>query len=169
MLRTATQKGRLIVVVGSVVAAAAGAAALRADLLAGYGLSEALGGRKPVPPFELVTDGSGAEPGDEIYWLSRTGFEGPVATTSDPRLAAGDRLTIPGPDGRPRRVEVVSVRVLATPLVKVAAGGAHVPLLMVTGRVLNPTKPGSEELVRFVIETEEPKPPTLPATQDGRT
>jgi hypothetical protein len=168
MLRTATQKGRLIVVVGSVVAAVASAAALRADLLVGYGFSKALGGQEPVPPFELATHPSAkpGELGDEDFWLSRTDFEGPVAATSDRRPAVGDRLTLPGRDGRPRRVEVVAVRAVSTPLVKVTVGGAPVPLLLVTGRVLNPSKPDGEELVRVLIEAEEPK---LPASQDGRT
>jgi hypothetical protein len=108
--------------------------------------------------------------GDEVYWLTRSAFEGPVAPASDRRLAVGDRLTVPGRDGRPRRVVVVSIRALATPLVKVTAGGTPVPLLMVTGRVLDPPKPGSREVMHFLIEAEEPKPAGLPdAAQGDRT
>src|SRR5262245_16145132 len=172
MLRTATQKGRLMLMAGSVAAAAAGAVALRADLMVGYGFSKALVGQRPVPPFELVTQGSGARPGevgDEIYWLSRTEFQGPMPA-SDRRLAVGDRIAIPGADGRQRQIEVVAIRAVRPPLVKVAAGGAPVPLLLVTGRVLDPAKPGSHQLERFLIEAEEPKPATLqPTAEDGRT
>jgi hypothetical protein len=172
MLRTATQKGRLILVAGSVVAAAAGAVALRADLMVGYGFSTALGVQKPVPPFELAAQGGGERPGevgDELYWLSRTDFRGSLPA-SDRRLAVGDRIPIPGSDGHPRQVEVVAIRPVGTPLVKVAAGAAPVPLLLVTARVLDPAKPGSHELKRFLIEAEEPRPAALqPTAQDGRT
>lgn len=173
MLRTATQKGRLILAAGSVVAAAAGAVALRADLMVGYGFSKALGAQKPAPPFELATQSGGARPGevgDEIYWLSRTELPGPVPA-SNRRLAVGDRIAIPGPDGLARHVEVVAIRPVGPPLVKVAAGGAPMPLLLVMGRVLDPSKPGSHELERFLIEADEPRPAALPSAsaQDGRT
>jgi len=173
MLRTATQKGRLILVVGSVVAAATGVIALRADLMVSYGFDKAIGAQKAVPPFELAAPGSRlqkVEVGDEAYWLTRAEFQSPAPL--DRRLAVGDRFTITGRDGRARNLEVVGLKAMREPLLKIAAGAAPVPLLLVICRVVDASEPGSQELVRFMIEVEEPKPPAaLPTPQDpvGRT
>jgi len=172
MLRTATQKGRLILVAGSVVAAAASALALRADLMVSYGFDKAIGAQKPVLPFELAAAGGRlqrVEVGDEAYWLTRAGSQRPVRF--DGRLAVGDRLTVTGRDGRARNLVVVGLEAMEAPLLKIAAGGAPVPLLLVTCRVVDQADPGRQELVRFQIEAEEPKPAALPDPQDplGRT
>jgi hypothetical protein len=153
MLRTATQKGRLLLAVGSVVAVAAGAMALRADLMVGYGFSRALEAQKPVRPFEATRGDVRrvAEVGDEVYWLSQNEFKVPVASVG--RFAVGERIRI-GHDGRELQLEVVALRV---PLVNasVSTPGLQVE---VTCRVLNPAHPDGVELVRFIVKVEEPKP-----------
>lgn len=156
MFRTATQKGRVLVGVGSVAAAAAAAIALRADLLVSYGFGKALEAQKPVLPFEMAESRRHAgEVGDEDYWLTRTKLRSMAA--SDRQLDVGDRITITGHDGRPRHLEVVAVKVAAAPLLKIAAGARSVPLLLVTCRVVDPAQPKRQDLVQFMIEDEEPE------------
>jgi len=173
MLRTATQRGRVVLVVGSVVAATAGAVALRADALVTYGFGKAFGAQKAAPPFELAAPGSRlqkGEVGDETYWRTRAEFDGPAPF--DRRLAVGDRITIAGRDGRARNLEVVGLKAMSAPLLKIAVGAAPVPLLLVICRVIDATDPQKQELVRFMIEAEEEaKPATLPGPQEplGRT
>ena len=169
MVRTATQKGRLIIVAGSVAAAAAGALALRADLMVSYGFGKVFLSQKAALPFELAaSDGPlQGEVGDE--WLAHAAFENPAPF--DSRLAVGDRVTITGRDGRARNLEVVDLKAMGTPILKIAAGAASVRLLRVTFRILDPTEGDRREFVRFFIDVEEPKPATLPRPQDplGRT
>jgi hypothetical protein len=170
MLRTATQKGRLMLVVGSVAAAAAGAMVLRADLMVGYGFSKALGVQKPIPPFELAAPNAlPGEVGDETYWLTRTLSQLP--SLSHGRLAVGDRITVTGRNGRARDLEVVAITAVAAPLLKIAAGATPMPLLLVTCRVVDGAQPESRELVHFMIEAEVPKTEPLTGPQDplGRT
>jgi len=172
MLRTATQKGRLMLVFASVAAATAGAMALRTDLMVGLGFSQALGVQEPVPPFELAAPGARlrqGEVGDEIYWLSRTKFDG--QSPSHRRLAVGDRVSVTGGDGRARHLVVVALRAVGAPLLKVAEGTTPVPHLLVICRVVDSTEPESRDLVHFMIPAEVPKPTALPDPQDplGRT
>lgn len=181
MLRTASRPvprilrrlvPRLLLVVGSVALGAAGAIALRADLLVGYGFSKAVAARKAAQPFELATPArwlKKAEVGDEIYWLTRGGPAHPA--TLDARLAVGDRIAISGRDGRARALEVVDLKFVGAPVVSVAAGAAPVRLVQVTARVVGASRTDKDELVRFFIEAEETKPTGLPAPQGpvGRT
>jgi hypothetical protein len=102
--------------------------------------------------------------GDEVYWLTRTEFQG--AALSDRRLAVGDRITITARDGRVRHLEVIALRAVGAPLLRIAAGATPVPLLLVTCRIVDPAEPERHELVRFMIEAEESKPMPLPAPQD---
>jgi hypothetical protein len=166
MLRTATQKGRLIVAAGSVVAAVAGVVALRADLMVGYGFTKALEVQKPVQPFELAIRGGAprlAKVGDEVYWLTHSEF--PVAVASAGRVAVGDRIAVTGRNGRALHLEVIALKV---PLVAAASGPAPHGQVEVTCRVLNGAH---HELLRFVVKVEEPKPPAAQEPQDvvGRT
>lgn len=177
MFRTAAQKGRLIVAVGSVVAAAAGAAVLLGDLMVGYTFSKALEVQRPVPPFDQA--GSrlrhGAV-GDEADWLSAAKFQTPVLASLGPneRLAVGDRITITT-DGRVRHVanrrerhlEVVGV--VGAPLIPAVT--APRMRLQVICRIVDPAQPEGQPLVEFAVEVERPKPPATPQPDDrlGRT
>jgi len=166
MLRTATQKGRLILAAGSVFAAVAGAGALRADLMVGYAFSRALEIQKPVRPFELAARSDArrlAEVGDEVFWLTHSEF--PIPVPSVGRVAVGDRIAVTGRGGRALHLEVIALKV---PLVTTATGTAPIGQVEVTCRVLNAPH---HELVRFVIKVEEPKPAAVPEPQDriGRT
>jgi hypothetical protein len=163
---------RLVLVLGSVALGAAGAIALRADLLVGYGFGKALEAQKATLPFELVARADRtdrAEVGDEVYWLTRGADDGPAPF--DKRLVVGDRITIAGRDGRARTLEVVDLKLIGAPIVRVAADAAPVRLVRVTARVVGATEGGREELVRLFIEIEERKPAPLrePQAQLGRT
>jgi hypothetical protein len=177
MLRTATQKGRLILVVGAVVAAVAGGVALRADVMVGYAFTKALETQKPVRPFEMAHD-SQRQPvlvGDEGFWLN-PGAQVPVVASKE-RLAVGDSIAVTA-DGRVRRVEDRRVRhlevvgIVGAPLLEVVATpnpGLHV---LVTCRIVDPAAPESRTLVQFVVAVEVPKPPrSVRPPQDplGRT
>jgi len=161
MLRTATQKGRLLLAVGSVVAVAAGVVTLRADLMVGYGFSRALEAQKPVRPFEATRGNARrvAEVGDEVYWLTQNELKVPVASVG--RFVVGDRIRI-GRDGRELHLEVIALRV---PLVNAASGSPQGVQVEVTCRVLNPAHHDGQEFVRFVIKVEEPKPSATPEPQ----
>ena len=171
MLRTATQKGRLILVAGLVAAAAAGAAALRADLMVSYGFDAAFGTRRAALPFDLAGSGSrmAGELGEDADALSLAKFEG--SAPFERRPAVGDRFPIVGRDGRARTLEVVSIRPVREPLLRIASGAAPARLLLVVCRIVEAPAPEARELVRFMIEVEEAKPVTLPRPQDplGRT
>jgi hypothetical protein len=150
---------RIVLVVGSVALGAAGALALRADLLVGYRLGRALDAQKAATPFALSarTDRvDRAEVGDEGYWLNRTAFEGQAPFGR--HLAVGDRITISGGDGRPRTLEVVEIAPLGAPLLKVAENSTPVRLMRVAARVVSGTEAGREEVVRFYVEVDKPKP-----------
>lgn len=171
MLRAAT---RLLLVVGSAAAGAAGAVALRADLLVGYGFGKAFEAREVTQPFELATPASllgKAEVGDEGYWLARdgSGRQAPF----DKALVVGDRVTITGEKGHARTLEVVDIRPVAAPVLKVATGTGATPLQLVRviARVVGATENEREGLVRFYIEVEPAKPVTMPGPQArvGRT
>jgi hypothetical protein len=175
MLGTATQKGRLILAAGAVVAAVAGGAALRADVMVGYVFSKALEIQKPVRPFEIARSNPHrpAQAGDEGYWLNPAGAQLPVVPSSV-RLAVGDRIAITAEgvrhvgNRRDRHLEVVGI--VGAPLLEVRATpnpGVH---LLVTCRIVDPAARASRTLVQFVAAVEEPKPPLHP-TQDslGRT
>jgi hypothetical protein len=163
---------RLVLVLGSVALGAAGAIALRADLLVGYGFGKALEAQKAALPFEpAVPPGRAerAEVGDEVYWLTRSANDG--LAPFDKRLVVGDRITIAGRDGRAQTFEVVDLKLIGAPIVSVAAGAAPVRLVRVTARVVGANESGREELVRFFIEIEERKSAPLhgPQAQLGRT
>lgn len=178
MLRTAAQKGRLIVAVGSVVAAAAGVVILRGDLMVGYTFSKALEVQKPVPPFDQAATGGRLRHGvgDEADWLSAAKFQTPVLASLGPdeRLAVGDRIVITA-DGRvrhaanrrERHLEVVGV--VGAPLIPAVT--APRMRLQVICRIVDRTQPESQPLVEFAVEVERPKPPAAPQPDDrlGRT
>jgi hypothetical protein len=156
---------RIVLVVGSVALGAAGAMAVRADLLVGYGLGRALDAQKAALPFELAAPAgrlNGAEVGDEGYWLKRTAFEGQAPF--DRHLAVGNRITISGGNGRARTLEVVEIAPLGAPLLKVAEDGPPVRLMRVTARVVGASEAGRDELVRFYVEVDKPKPGHLPSS-----
>jgi hypothetical protein len=168
MLRAAT---RLLLIAGSAAVGAAAAVALRADLMVSYGVDRAFEARKVASPFEPGPSAARvakAEVGDEGYWLTAAGLDSEALF--DKRLAVGDRITIAGRDGRARTIEVIEIKPVGAPILKVAADAAPVRLMRVTCRVVGASTE-KQELVRFFIEVEDARPPALPRPQGqvGRT
>ncbi|HEX5999357.1 MAG TPA: hypothetical protein VFZ16_08160 [Hyphomicrobiaceae bacterium] len=168
MLRIAS---RLVLVAGAAAIGAAGAAALRADLIVGYGVSKALEARHAPAQFELATAKPASRPGrsgtaevgDEGYWLARGGTATPVMLGK--RLAVGDRISITGQDGRVRRLQVVDLSPIDAPILNVADSPASLRLVRVTCRIAGRTADKGEP-VHFFVEAEGPKPTHLtPATR----
>ncbi len=156
---------RVVLIVGSAALGAAGAVAWRADLLVGYGLGRALEAQQVVLPFETATSPGGstkAEVGDEGYWLTRSSLEGQASF--DRYLAVGNRITVSGAGGRARTLEVVEIAATEAPLLKVAEDGAAVRLVRVTARVVGAAEAVREELVRFYVEVDKPKPAPVPSS-----
>jgi hypothetical protein len=150
---------RVVLTMGVAALGAAAAVTMRADLLVGYGVDKALEAHNVVLPFEAAAQTGRpekAEVGDEGYWLTPTKFDGRAPLHG--HLAVGNRITISGGDGRARTLEVVGITMIGAPLLKVAADGATVRLMRVTARVVGSTEPGRDELVRFYVEVEKPKP-----------
>jgi hypothetical protein len=158
---------RLVLVAGTVALGAAGAMALRADLLIGYGFSRAFEARDGTPSLAAatsVTPSYRAEVGDEAYWLMRGGIASPALFGK--RLVVGDRILITAQDGRPRHLEVVAIQYVGTPILKVANSPAAVRLMRVTFRIVDPAARDKNELAHVLIELEMPKPAALRG-QDG--
>jgi hypothetical protein len=169
MLRAAT---RLLLIAGSAAVGASAAVALRADLMVSYGVDRALEARKVALPFEPGPPEARVartEVGDEGYWLTAGGLDSEVLF--DKRLAVGDRITIAGHDGRAHTIEVIEIKPVGAPILKIAADPAPVRLMQVTCRAVGAKGAEKEELVRFFIEVGGGKPATLarPQGQVGRT
>ncbi|HEX5957822.1 MAG TPA: hypothetical protein VFY92_04085 [Hyphomicrobiaceae bacterium] len=170
MLRIASG---LVLIASTAAIGAAGAAALRADLIVGYGVSKALETRQAPAQFELATAKPASRPdrdrtaevGDEGYWLTRGGAATPVMLGQ--RLAVGDRISITGQDGRVRHLRVIDLSLVDTPILNVADSTASLWLVRVTCRAVGRTADKSEP-VRFFVEAEGPKPAHLaPAARGG--
>jgi hypothetical protein len=163
MLRAVT---RLLLIAGSAAIGAAGAMALRADLLVAYGVGSAFQAQKTAMPFEAPAQQpvAKAEVGDEGYWLTRTTFAALAAF--DGHLAVGSRITIAGGDGHARTLEVVDIASIGGPLLKVADDSAPVRLMRVTARVVAGGLAASrDEPVRLYVEVGPPKPAALAPAQ----
>lgn len=162
MPSTATVKSRVVLLAGVVVAAAAGAAVLRTDLLLSRGFGNALDAPRPGLSFETAASKEpakeGATAGDEGYWLTRAEVESPTPFAKP--LAVGDRITISGQDGRQRQLEVVDLKAIGGHAAR-AAGPGLPRLLLVTCRVASEGVGKAEAPVRFIVEAEpaEPAPP----------
>jgi hypothetical protein len=169
MLQSAAHKGRFIILAGCAAALIAGAGALRADLMVSHGFAKAFGAQGAPLPFDVVAQsGSQQQVGDEGYWLTRSEVESPAPFAK--RLAVGDRITISGRDGRDHTLEVVDLKAIGEPLVRVAAETASPRLLLVTCRLVGATDRDAQSPVRFVIEGEAaPEPPALPPSAAPKT
>jgi hypothetical protein len=191
MLRAAS---RLVLTAGVVVAGAAGAIALRADLLIGYAFSKAFQARADTPaPFQVAKADepddvwARAEVGDEAYWHQRgDAFARPVVkaywhqrgdanarpvTVRSGPLFIGQITVVDFPDeGIKRYLEVVAIDFVGTPVVHVAVsdGPPAVRLMRVTYRVIDPdgTKKAEPVHIWFQLESE---PGTAAAHRSART
>lgn len=190
MLRTAS---RLALMAGVVVAGAAGAIALRADLLIDYGFSKAFEARADtLAPFQVAKDdgpddvSATAEVGDEAYWQRRgdafarpvvraywhqrgDANARPVAVRGGP-LFIGQLTVVELPEeGIKRYLEVVAIDFVGMPLVSVSVSDRPpaVRLMRVTYRVLNldGTRKAEPVHIWFQLETE----PGAAAQRQART
>lgn len=169
MLRAAS---RLVLVAGPVALGAAGAMALRADLLVGYGLNRAFEAHSGAPASAVAASAirpDQTEVGDEAYWLTRSGGSASPVVFGK-RLVVGDRIAVTAQDGRPRHLEVVAIKYVGRPILNVADGPAAMRLMRVTFRVVDATARDKEELVHLLVEVDVPKPAALrPQEGPGRT
>jgi hypothetical protein len=161
MASTANAKSRLILVAGIAVAAAAGMAVLRTDLLLSRGFGLALDASRPGLSFEAAGAKQPARDavGDEGYWLTRAEVESPTPFAKP--LAVGDRITIAGRNGRERHLEVVDLKAIGGSQARTASA-AHPRLLLVTCRVTGAAADQAEAPVRFIVEAQ-PAEPATPA------
>jgi hypothetical protein len=159
MASSTTVKSRLVALAGVALAAAAGAAVLRTDLLLSHGFGNALDASRPGLSFETATDKQSAQGavGDEGYWLTRAEVESPTPFAKP--LAIGDRITIAGRDGRERQLEVVDLKAIGGHHAR-ATPAVHPRLLLVTCRVAGEGAERHEAPVRFIIEAEAGVPTT---------
>lgn len=161
MASSATVKGRLTVLAGIAVAAVAGAALVRTDLLLSRGFGNALDASRPGLSFETATAKEkvqGIAAGDEGYWLTRAEVESPTPFAKP--LAIGDRISISGSDGHARQLEVVDLKAIGGNSARTGQM-AHPRLLLVTCRVAGEGVVGQPQApVRFIVEAE----PVAPAT-----
>lgn len=154
-MRSAKLKHRLLVLTGLLAAVGAGAAILRTDLLLNRGLLQALELSRAGLTFEGAAGrraGAAAPAGDEGFWLTRAEVES-TAPFAKP-LAVGDRITIAGPQGGERRLEVVDVKAVGSTPPRGPA--VHGQLLLVSCRVMGESAERGSATVRFIIEAEAP-------------
>jgi hypothetical protein len=157
MLGSSVSRRRAILLSAGAIAAVVAVAAMSSDAVRSYGFSSALEISRPG----LVFRPNGHPPGvgDEGYWLTRAEVESP--TTLMKALAVGDRITISGPDGRERRLEVVDLKLIGgDPVLRTGATIAPMRLLAVTCKALDGEETTSP--VRFIIEVD-PAAPAAPA------
>ena len=159
MASRTTVKSRLVVLAGIAVAAVAGAAVLRTDLLLSRGFGNALDASRPGLSFETTAGKPSAQAavGDEGYWLTRAEVESPTPFAKP--LGIGDRITIAGRDGRERQLEVVDLKAIGGSSARTGQA-AHPRLLLVTCRIAGETAAKAAAPVRFIVEAE----PAVPAT-----
>jgi hypothetical protein len=161
MASSATMKSRVIVLAGIAVAAAAGAAVLRTDLLLSRSFGNALDASRPGLSLDWAASKEPAQgaAGDEGYWLTRAEVESPTPFAKP--LVVGDRITIAGRDGRERQLEVVDLKAIGGHAAR-AAQTPHPRLLLVTCRIAGEGAERAEAPVRFIVEAE-PAEPAAPA------
>jgi hypothetical protein len=148
MMSSLTATGRAATALGVAAAGAAGAFALmlwQSDTLLKQSYEAALAVRTSAQaPPEQAPAATGAG-----LWLSRLDAEQPSGAID--ALAAGDRITITGADGRRRELEVIGVHEVAAGVTRAEARGER-RLELVTARVVG--EPVSR-VVRFLVEGEE--------------
>ena len=155
MPRGASLKSGLLVAGSFALAIAAGAVLVESQSLMGQGFEKALSNPRSELSFGTTVPAIDRSAGDEGYWLTRAEMQNP-AVVGKP-MVVGDRITITGPDGHERKLEVTDVKAIGT-----ASRANAVSLLLVTCRV---TQDGAEAaLVRFIMEGQLPKAPASPAS-----
>lgn len=158
MLRSTGTKGRMLVLAGLAVAAAAGALLFHSQALLSHGFGKALQSSRSDLSFTGSSSATANIVGDEGYWLTRAEVQSPSPFAK--ALAVGDRITISGSDGRERRLEVVDLKAMH------ASGTTPMRLVLVTCRVSGEGAPSGEAPVRFIVEGEPAAP--LPAASAAK-
>src|SRR5262245_5254810 len=143
-------KSRVTMLWACLIAAAAGAAVLRTDVLLGLGLGSALqqsGSELTFEPAPANARG-GVAVGDEGFWLTRatTDSSSPFAKP----LLVGDRIAISSAGGDNRQFEVTAIKALGA---DAAADGNLVPsrLMLVVCRLIDGSG-RDQRTVRFIVE-----------------
>jgi hypothetical protein len=139
------------------IAAAAGAAVLRTDVLLGLGLGSALRQSGSELSFDTAqaTSRGGVAVGDDGYWLTRasTDSSSPFAKP----LLVGDRIAISSAGSDNRQFEVTAIKALG-----VDGNLAPGRLMLVVCRLID-TSGRDQRTVRFIVEM--PPADAAPAMQ----
>jgi hypothetical protein len=150
-------KSRVTMLTACLIAAAAGAAVLRTDVLLGLGLGSALRQSGSELSFDTAqaTSRGGVAVGDEGYWLTRasTDSSSPFAKP----LLVGDRIAISSAGSDNRQFEVTAIKALG-----VDGNLAPGRLMLVVCRLID-TSGRDQRTVRFIVEM--PPADAAPAMQ----
>jgi hypothetical protein len=154
-------KSRVTMLTACLIAAAAGAAVLRTDVLLGLGLGSALRQSGSELSFDTAqaTSRGGVAVGDEGYWLTRasTDSSSPFAKP----LLVGDRIAISSAGSDNRQFEVTAIKALGA---DATVDGNLAPgrLMLVVCRLID-TSGRDQRTVRFIVEM--PPADAAPAMQ----
>jgi hypothetical protein len=154
-------KSRVTMLTACLIAAAAGAAVLRTDVLLGLGLGSALRQSGSELSFDTAqaTLRAGVAVGDEGYWLTRasTDSSSPFAKP----LLVGDRIAISSAGSDNRQFEVTAIKALGA---DATVDGNLAPgrLMLVVCRLID-TSGRDQRTVRFIVEM--PSAEAAPAMQ----
>jgi hypothetical protein len=150
-------KSRVTMLTACLIAAAAGAAVLRTDVLLGLGLGSALRQSGSELSFDTAqaTSRGGVAVGDDGYWLTRasTDSSSPFAKP----LLVGDRIAISSAGSDNRQFEVTAIKALG-----VDGNLAPGRLMLVVCRLID-TSGRDQRTVRFIVEM--PPADAAPAMQ----
>jgi hypothetical protein len=154
-------KSRVTMLTACLIAAAAGAAVLRTDVLLGLGLGSALRQSGSELSFDTAqaTSRGGVAVGDEGYWLTRasTDSSSPFAKP----LLVGDRIAISSAGGDNRQFEVTAIRALGADAT-VDSNLAPGRLMLIVCRLIDASG-RDQRTVRFIVEM--PPADAAPAMQ----
>src|SRR5262245_63367652 len=150
-------KSRVTMLWACLIAAAAGAAVLRTDVLLGLGLGSALqhsGSELSFEPAQTTARG-GVAVGDEGFWLTRasTDSSSPFAKP----LLVGDRIAISSAGGDNRQFEVTAIKALGADGTASAEGNLAASRLMLVVCRLLEAGDRQPRFVRFIVEMPAPE------------
>jgi hypothetical protein len=143
-------KTRVTMLAACLIAAAAGAAVMRTDLLLDRSFGTALQQSELSFDGPVATSRTRSGVGDEGYWLTRASVE--TSTPFAKPLLIGDRISIASAGGENRQFEVTGIKALGADGSGTADGNlASSRLMLVICRVIDASG-HDPNFVRFIVE-----------------